>query len=284
MNTAELISIPTGNGHVLRARFHHPSGAPKGKVLIVPAMGTGQSYYARFAAWLASRGYLAATFDYSGIGLSRQGSLRGMNVDILDWARHDCTAVLDALATSGAPAPIYWLGHSLGGQLLGLSPGSVRIRKAITIGSGGGYWLESPMRLKLTSWWLWFFVAPMATAVYGYFPGKRLRKVGDLPRGVMDQWRRWCTHKDYAVGREGDAIRAQFAQVTAPLTSLSFSDDEMVSPRNEQTLLDMYVNCEKRLIRIAPGDLAVTRIGHFGFFRDRFRTTLWEQRLLPELT
>ena len=30
-------------------------------------MGVTQSFYARFAEWLAARGYLAATFDYRGI-------------------------------------------------------------------------------------------------------------------------------------------------------------------------------------------------------------------------
>ena len=45
--------------------------------------------------WLAERGYLAVTFDYRGIGESRCGPLRALEVDILGWARDDCSAVLD---------------------------------------------------------------------------------------------------------------------------------------------------------------------------------------------
>ena len=50
--------------------------ACKGAVLIVPAMGVPQKYYEPLAAWLAGEGYAAATFDYRGMGLSRNGPLR----------------------------------------------------------------------------------------------------------------------------------------------------------------------------------------------------------------
>lgn len=35
--------------------------------------------------------------------------------------------------------------------------------------------------------------------------------------------------------------------------------------------------------RIAPQDAGARRIGHFGFFRQRFADNLWTRHLLPEL-
>jgi predicted alpha/beta hydrolase len=35
---------------------------------------------------------------------------------------------------------------------------------------------------------------------------------------------------------------------------------------------------------MAPEQMGVARIGHFGFFREQFRDTLWEPYLLPEFT
>lgn len=32
----------------------------------------------------------------------------------------------------------------------------------------------------------------LLTPMFGYFPGKRLGMVGDLPPGVIRQWTRWC--------------------------------------------------------------------------------------------
>jgi len=97
--------------------------------------------------------------------------------------------------------PLYWVGHSLGGQLLGLIPNRERIDRVITIATGSGYWRENSWQTKRFVWWLWYVVAPLALNVAGYFPGKRLRKVGDLPRGVMEQWRRWCLNRESSASK-----------------------------------------------------------------------------------
>src|SRR5262245_52193391 len=110
--------IDNGNGHFISASWFRPAGEPRAAVLIVPAMGVPQRFYAPFAGWLAERGYLVATFDYVGMGLSRNGHLRDLDVDILDWARHDCSTMLSLVANAAGDKPLYWIGHSLGGQIL----------------------------------------------------------------------------------------------------------------------------------------------------------------------
>ena len=105
----------------------------------------------------------------------------------------------------------------------------------------------------------------------------------DLPAGVIRQWRRWCLHPDYLVGVEGEPMRQAFAAVRTPLTSLSFSDDEMMSARNTESLHGFYTSAPKTMRRIAPSEVGADRIGHFGFFRDAFKPTLWSEHLLPEL-
>jgi predicted alpha/beta hydrolase len=253
-----------------------------GAVLIVSAMGVAQSYYAPFATWLASEGFTVATFDYRGTGCSRQGSPRGFRTDIVDWAQLDCAAMIEALARRARGKPIYWIGHSLGGQILGFVPNRDKLAKAITVATGSGYWRENTPSIRPRAWYLWHFLAPVAVALCGYFPGKKLRKVGDLPKDVMLQWRRWCLHPDYAVG-DGEAVRARFAAVRTPIVSLSFQDDEMMSARNTESMHGFYVNAPRTMKRIAPGEIGARRIGHFGFFRAGFEDSLWRAHLLPEL-
>lgn len=279
----KLETIHAADGHALASRFFTPAGPARGAVLIVPAMGVSQEYYADFANWLALHGYAVATFDYRGMGHSRRGSLRGFDADIFDWARLDCTAAADALTQRFPDVPLYWIGHSLGGQILAFFPHHARVRKAITVATGSGYWLENTWTLRLYVWWLWYFVVPVVLPLFGYFPGRRLKKVGDLPRGVMAQWQRWCRHPDYAVGVEGESVRQQYAAVTTPIVSLSFTDDEFMSARNTESLLGFYANARRTMTRIAPRDVGSRRIGHFGFFRHRFAETLWKDYLLPEL-
>ncbi|MBY0443701.1 MAG: alpha/beta hydrolase [Burkholderiales bacterium] len=282
MIQGQIQTLITGRGSEITATFSYPQGIAKAAVLIVPAMGVSQSYYAPLASWLAEQGFLVASFDYTGMGLSQQGDLRQLKVDILDWAKFDCDAMLNVMTQ--ADRPLYWLGHSLGGQLLGLVPQPERITKAITIASGSGYWLENTLSLRWKVWWLWFVLVPVLLPICGYFPGKRLRKVGNLPHGVMQQWRRWCLNPDYMIGAEGDAVKKQFAEFTQDITALSFTDDELMSASNTRSLQSFYRNAPQSAKRFSPQDLGVKQIGHFGFFKPRFVDSLWQAHLLPELS
>lgn len=276
-------TVRAGDGHAIAAGFFDPPGAPRGAVLVVPAMGVPQSFYRPLAEWLAREGFAAATFDYRGMGRSRSGSLRGFRADILDWARLDCAAMLDALAARAPGVPLTWIGHSLGGQILPFVPNRERVRKVVTVATGSGYWRENAPPLRRRVWWLWYVVAPVSVAAFGYFPGARLGMVGDLPKGVIAQWRAWCLHPEYAVGAGGAGVREQYAAVRTPIASLSFHDDEFMSARNIESIHGFYANAPRTMKRLAPADVGAARIGHFGFFRPEFEGALWRAHLLPEV-
>jgi predicted alpha/beta hydrolase len=270
------------DGYALAAQDFAPDTAPRAHALIAPAMGVAQRYYAPFALWLASRGIHVTTFDYRGIGRSRHGALRSLDANIINWARDDAGAALAHVRARAGSAPLYWIGHSLGGQILPFVPGAERITRVVTVATGSGYWRENSPGFRWLAPWLWYIVTPLALRLAGYFPGKRLKKVGDLPYGVMEQWRRWCLHPEYAIA-EGEHVRAQFAAVRTPITSLSFTDDEYMSAENIASIHGFYSGAERQMLRIAPADVGVERIGHFGFFRERFQASLWDTHLLPAL-
>lgn len=258
----------------------------KAGLLIAPAMGVEQRFYADFAHWMAAQGWLVLSFDYRGMGASRPAalkqSLKGLDADIRTWAELDAAAALDELSRRlggepGQQRPIHWLGHSLGGQILGLLPNRERVSRAVTVGCGSGYWRENAAALRRSVWWLWYVVVPLALPLFGYFPGRRLRKVGDLPRGVMAQWRRWCLQPDYMMGEGGAALRAHYAAFEAPMLSLAFTDDEFMSRRNVESLHSFYAGAQPVIRHFSPRDVGEKRIGHFGFFRSKFQTSLWPQ-------
>lgn len=282
---AEPLALDALDGVPLAARLFRPAGPPRGAALLVPAMGVGQGYYAPLAAWLADEGFLAATFDYRGVGRSRRGPMRAVKADVLDWARLDAAAALASLARLASGVPLSWIGHSLGGQILPFVPHREHVARAVTVAAGSGYWRENSPPLRRTSWLLWFVAVPLTLPLLGWFPGRRLRMVGDLPRGVMAQWRRWCLHPDYLVGVEGPPARAAFAAVEVPIVALSFEDDEFMSWRNTESLHGFYVRAPLRHVRLGPAQLAEVggRVGHFGFFRPGREDALWRRWLLPEL-
>lgn len=271
------------DGFELHGHCYGAAATAHAALLIVPAMGVEQAYYADFAHWMAEQGYLVLSFDYRGMGASRpdklKRSLRGLDADIRTWAELDAAAALDELARRlGDDAkPIHWLGHSLGGQILGLLPNRHRVSRAVTVGCGSGYWRENAKVLRRDVWWLWYVIVPLALPLFGYFPGRKLRMVGDLPRGVMTQWRRWCMDRDYMMGEGGATLRSQYAALKLPMLSLSFTDDEFMSRRNTESLHGFYAGAAPELRRIAPQDIGERSIGHFGFFRQRFQASLWPQ-------
>jgi predicted alpha/beta hydrolase len=271
--------IRTADGTPLVAQAFGDAEAARAAVLIVPAMGVDQRYYAAFAGWLADQGYFAVTFDYRGMGRSRPAqyrrSLRGFQADVITWAHEDAPAMVDFVAARTEGRPLLWVGHSLGGQILGLVPNRQRVRAMLTVACGSGYWLENSPRLRAFVWWLWFVAVPLSLRAFGYFPGRRLRKIGDLPAGVMRQWRAWCLNRDYVVGAQGESVRRDYAAVTTPICSLSFTDDEYMSARNIESIHGFYAAAPREMKRLAPRDVGERRIGHFGFFRRRFARTLW---------
>lgn len=283
MYSKEIVHVKAKNAHRITSTFYLPDGEVKAAVLIVPAMGVTQKYYSSIASWLATKGYIAVTFDYSGVGLSQAGSLRHNNVTISDWVHFDCTAMVEAISKRAEGKSLYWIGHSLGGQIFGLVPETGLIKKVIIIAGGNGYWKDNVPSLKWRAWLLWYFVVPLATRVYGYFPGRKLRMVGDLPAGVIRQWRRWCLSPEYMLGVEGPETRDMYRAVVTPISSFSFTDDELISKRSVDSLNCFYKNSNVKSIRISPAEIGVTRIGHFGFFKDRFEYSLWERYLLQEL-
>jgi predicted alpha/beta hydrolase len=278
--------IPSTDGFPLAAQLHGEFATARAGVVISPAMGVPQSYYADFAAWLASQGFAVLSFDYRGMGASRpaqyRDSLRGFETDVVQWAEHDAASMLEYAAESldehgAAGRPVHWIGHSLGGQIVGLLPNRARLGRVVTVGSGSGYWRENSPQLRRMVWALWYFIAPVAMAVAGYFPGRRLRQVGDLPRGVMAQWRRWCLSPQYLMGDRGTDWQQRFEAVSNPILSLSFTDDEFMSARNVESLHGFYAQAPREMRRIAPQDIGARAIGHFGFFRARFQQSLWPQ-------
>ena len=220
------------------------------------------------------------------MGLSQRGPLRALDANIETWATLDATAAMEALAKRTDDLPLTWLGHSLGGQIVPFVDearrAAARVRTIVTIATGSGYWAENSPALKRRVLLLWYGAVPLTTPLFGYFPGARLGMVGDLPRGVIEQWRRWCLDPGYAVGCEGARVGALFDAVRTPLTSLSFTDDEMMSGASIRSIHAFYTSAPRKMVRLAPPDVGVDKIGHFGFFR-REMEPLWDTHLVPEL-
>ena len=275
------LPISAGAGRLVLRQCQPATGTALAQVVVAPAMGVLQSYYQQFASWLAEQGYGVTTFDYRGHGLSLQGPLRAARADLLDWVQ-DCQRVAEQLRQQFPDQALIWIGHSVGSQLPGLAPGALPINGLLSVGSGSGYWRDNAAPTRRLARLFWWGVAPLVTALCGGFPGRKLGIIGDLPGGVLWQWRRWCLNPDYGIGAEGLWAAEAYATARYPLHALYFEDDEMMSLASVQSLLGWYKNAPSLLERVDPALAPSGRIGHMGYFREEMRELLWRP-LLPLL-
>lgn len=253
--------------------FRPAEAAPRRLILMASAMAVPQGFYAPLARWLAERGHAVVAFDYSGTGRSCGAGIRAEAAGLHDWVERDLSAVIRWVCERFGRPQLQVIGHSLGGQLLGLLPEPERVSRAITVAAGSGYFPHN-RRYRLALAPFWYGLVPALTRLVGYFPGRALRAIGDLPRGVALDWARWCRHPNYVLDRAHRPAR--FETFTAPILALGFDDDPLISPRAIAALHELYRAAPVEIRQRHPRELGLAHgIGHFDAFRAERGGALW---------
>ncbi|HVL48288.1 MAG TPA: alpha/beta fold hydrolase [Candidatus Thermoplasmatota archaeon] len=260
---------------IAATRFEPPANAPPRPAVVVDAAtAVKRSHYRAFARHLAARGFPVLTFDYRGIGGSRPASLRGFPATMRDWAERDIPAAIRAHRAAHPGRPLAVVGHSAGGWLLGLSPAAREVDAAVLVASQSGWWGHWPRPARWKYALVWHAVLPALVAAFGRAPG--WAGLGtDLPAGVAREWAAWCRDPAF-VGREPAERREGFRNLAAPVLAYGFEDDDYAPPASVDALLAMFERAEVERRSIAPADLGLEAIGHFGFFRETVGGALWD--------
>ncbi len=271
------LEIPAVDGLALSARCFAPAGVVRGAVLINPATGVRKGYYQPFGEFLAERGWQVVTFDNRGIGGSRPRKLRGYEARMQDWAERDSEGVLRWMSKQFAGLPLGLVGHSFGGQSLGLLPSATRLRGALLVATQSGYWGHWSGLQRIRVLFLWYVLIPVLTSVLGYLPAKRLGIGEDQPAGVARQWAYWGRHRDYILRDGHPEWRAGYDSLELPILAISLADDPYAPNRAATAILSLYRNAQVEHRHLDPREHDLGTIGHFGFFRPLFRETLWAE-------
>src|SRR5690606_1008313 len=84
------------------------------------------------------------TYDYRGVGGSRPTSLRGFKANLTDWALLDMAGAVDWMRQRYGEWPLDVVGHSFGGQGLGLLPNNGEVSRALLVSAQAAYWKLMP--------------------------------------------------------------------------------------------------------------------------------------------
>ena len=274
----EVLNVVARDGVHLSATWHAAKNPHEKVVLINPATGVRQQYYSDFGKWLASEGFQVYTFDYRGIGNSRPEDLSDALYDMHDWSV-DIDAMISHINKAHPLSQLIIVGHSIGGQLIGMSNLAKQAEAFIMVGSQTPYWKNyNGWRMKLKLLWFWYIAIPVLTKLFGYFPASRLRMFEDLPAEVARQWSRWARNKNY-IFDELPAERKSFEALQQRTLMISFSDDTLAPLDAVHDLQRFYKNLKIEHWHLTPEDVLKKKVGHFAFFRKDMEAILWREAI-----
>lgn len=258
----------------------YDSATPKGTIIIASAIGVKQDYYARLAVFLSENSFNVITFDYRATGES-QSEKNGVALcsQLSDWGEKDIEAVIEF--SEGRGLPVYFIGHSIGGQILGLSKSAVNLKKIIFIASSAPYWrrwaFPDNIKILLTA----NVVFPFISYIRSDFPTKSLGLGNqNIPSTLIRQWAKWMSASDYLFSEKFNLNLSGYQEITQDLLSIGFTDDNLAPENNIRELLSFFPNSNSDVKLIDPKEVNASKIGHVGFFNDKFKHNLWEDILL----
>jgi predicted alpha/beta hydrolase len=264
------ITFPAVDRYLLGATLFLPRGAKRHAVLINSATAVPRKVYRGFAGYLAGRGCAVLTYDYRGTGDSRQKSLAGYNqvkplvgfkASMSDWAALDATAAVAWMRERYKNLPFAYVGHSFGGQALGLLVNNAEVSRALLIAAQAGYWklMASPERYRVYA--MLNFVGTPLTRLLGYAPG--WGGLGeDLPKGVFEQWVGWVMNKRYLFGDAKLGALRNFPKYQGAMRALCFSDDPWATRPAVELLCSGFTAAKPEILTVTPADAGASKIGH----------------------
>jgi len=262
LKTAD-VDISAGGAQSLKGTVYLPD-APDTWLLINSAMGVRRSFYRHFAAYLMARGIGVLTYDYRGMGDSALADAASVRLE--DWGRKDFPAAIRWLRASHAPRRLVVLGHSVGGQLLGITPAIREIDALVGVATQAGYWRHWSGLERAKVFTFWYAAIPLMTARGGNFAASLLGLGQDLPAGVARQWAQWGRDPAYLRSPTVGPQPQFFDEIRCRLRTYYAEQDNLAPERAVRAWHDWFPNADRELVNLGSHTAAGRRIGHFGFF------------------
>lgn len=245
----------------------------EGKVILIgPSALASQAHYRELALFLQLHGYTVITFDYRGVGLSAPAHLKGYKARMYQWAVQDIDAVIRYARHFFPGQELVFIGHGVGGELVGLSPASQYIDRLVLVNSALSCKKLWPWRDRLRMLYLKTF-AHISGTLMGYFPGKSAGLSANLPKGVMFEWIDWCNSNN---GLFDKFPENNYRKLQVPLLAFSFSDDWRSPRRAVEALLSYFSGTQVAWHHVKPAEVGMRKVGHLGPFDKSGKAGFWQ--------
>ena len=272
------ITINCKDGFKLAGTLYMPETV-KAAIMIAPATGIKRQFYNSFARHLCEKGFVVLTFDNRGIGQSIHGSLNDGNPSLTNWGKLDMTAALEHLKSVAPNTDYHLIGHSAGGQLVGLMENALELTSMFNFASSSGSIHYAKYPFKFTSAFFLKFFIPVNNLLFGHTKSQWVGMGEPLPKRVSSDWSRWCSGKGYVKVDLDTKIKDHFYdELTFSTCWVHAEDDEIANDETVKDMIRVFTKAESRVIKIAPKEHGFKDIGHMKFFSSK-RNKLWQMAL-----
>lgn len=272
------IQIRCSDGFQLAGRLFTPKST-KAAVLTAPATGIKKEFYQSFAKFLSENGYAVLIFDNRGIGGSVGPSINEDSYSLFNWGKLDMTAGLDHLRKVFPETKYHLVGHSAGGQLVGLMENAEYLTSIFNFACSSGSLRNMPYPFKLQAHFFMNVYIPLSNLLFGHTKSQWVGMGEPLPKVVASDWRRWCNGQGYIAVDLGSRIHNHsYDTLLLPSLWLHASDDSIANLKNVKEMISVYKSISADIITLSPRQFGYKDIGHMKFFRSK-RKELWKYAL-----
>ena len=269
----EVIQVDGDCQLTLRVLAGRESGSASPTALVLPAMGTPARFYAPFSAALRDAGLTVVTTDLRGQGECVPRVTRESRFGYREMVEDDLSAVLAAVRRARPDAPLYLVGHSLGGHLALLHAaqrapdvGGGGIAGIVAVASGSvWYRAHGPVRglgvLAGTQ------VAVGVARAVGYWPGGRIGFGGRQPTGVIRDWARQARTGRFSFAGSTPELERRLRALDLPLLAISVGGDEYAPPSAVDHLCAIAASTQVTRWHYSASEAGGRPLDHFQWVR-----------------
>lgn len=266
------------DGTELAATLYTPK-ALKGAVMIAPATGIKRGFYHHFAEFLSQNHFAVLTFDNRGIGDSLVGKIKDSEASLQCWGQQDLPAALAFLQTKFPDTKYHLVGHSAGGQLIGLMRNASSLSSIYNYACSSGKLVNMRFGYQLKAHFFMNFFIPVTNLLFGFTPAQWVGMGEPLPKNVARQWQQWCNNGGYVKTAFRKTIHQHYYhELEKPSLWVNAVDDDIANDKNVDDMVSVFDKLEVTKQTLNPLEHGLKEIGHMKFF-SRKSKDIWAQPL-----
>lgn len=273
--TIEIICLDNNNSKLV-GTVYFPVSEIKGAIMIGPATGIKRKFYANFAKYLAENNYGVITYDNNGIGDSVNGDLKSDKSSLQSWGEKDMPNVFNMLKKTFPNTKYHLIGHSAGGQLVGLIPNCNEFTSMFNFACSSGSIRNMKMKFKLKAKIFMDIFIPLNNFLFGYTNAQWVGMGEPLPKMVAQEWSKWCNGTGYVKTAFNKTIRTHwYNEISFPSMWVNATDDDIANNKNVEDMISVFPRISSETLTLNPKDYNLKEIGHMKFFTKENKI-LWD--------